>query len=400
MPLISDMILDDLESVLSERREKQDTDIIANVAIFREHKTDGIQVLITKNHKSDDLWALPGGRLDLHETAEEAALREIEEETHIKLKKLTLLTKQEKNVLRGKTVFTFFAIVPPNTDATAGDDVREVKWKAIAKIKPMKFGDHLLVQSAVLKAFDTEFVLRSLLQGIQDHLTEEVQPTSLLTRSRPKVKQGKLIVFEGIDGSGKSTAVDQLEDWLRIRGHDVVRTKWASSPLLNKAIKQAKNELDLSPMMYSLLHAADLIYRYEHVIVPALQANKVVIADRYCYTSYVRDQLRGVGMDLLLKLFEDFRAPDLLIHCVVPPRIAFERLQAGKGALKHYASGADIGYPGNPKEAAIAYAGDMDRLYQQILPGQPNYLRVAADRPVLKVFSDILSAVETRLLPK
>src|ERR671934_979105 len=105
---------------------------------------------------------------------------------------------------------------------------------------------------------------------------------------------GKLIVVEGIDGSGKSTQLDLLHKWLLSENHLVAFSEWNSSPLVNRITKRGKKQKSLSPISFSLIHAADFVDRLERQIIPALEAGAIVLADRYVYTAFARDAARGV----------------------------------------------------------------------------------------------------------
>src|SRR5215831_18978606 len=100
---------------------------------------------------------------------------------------------------------------------------------------------------------------------------------------------GKLIVVEGIDGSGKSTQIRLLEKWLRYKGHSVFFTEWNSSEQVKEIISKGKKKNLLTPTTFSLLHATDFAARYETNIFPLLRAGYVVLADRYIYTAFARD---------------------------------------------------------------------------------------------------------------
>ncbi len=99
---------------------------------------------------------------------------------------------------------------------------------------------------------------------------------------------GKLFIVEGIDGSGKSTQLDLLHKWLVSEGHLVVFTEWNSSPLVRRTTQRGKKEQLLTPLTFSLLHAADLADRMERQVIPALKAGAIVLADRYIYTAFAR----------------------------------------------------------------------------------------------------------------
>lgn len=100
---------------------------------------------------------------------------------------------------------------------------------------------------------------------------------------------GKLIVVEGIDGSGKSTQIRLLERWLVSRGYSVFFTEWNSSLLVRETTRYAKKKDLLTPTTFSLLHATDFADRHQDIILPPLKAGMVVLADRYVYTAFARD---------------------------------------------------------------------------------------------------------------
>ena len=119
-------------------------------------------------------------------------------------------------------------------------------------------------------------------------------PTNVDPQSFREIEvPGRLFIVEGIDGSGKSTQLDLLHKWLVSRGYLTVFTEWNSSPIVKSTTKRGKNRKLLSPMSFSLIHAADFANRIHAQILPALQAGAIVLADRYVYTAFVRDAVRG-----------------------------------------------------------------------------------------------------------
>src|SRR3989338_7886312 len=92
---------------------------------------------------------------------------------------------------------------------------------------------------------------------------------------------GKLIIVEGIDGSGKSTQVSLLKKWLESQGFSVFFTEWNSSELVKETTREGKKKNILTPTTFSLLHAADFADRLNYQIIPPLKAGMVVLADRY-----------------------------------------------------------------------------------------------------------------------
>src|SRR5271165_3967969 len=124
----------------------------------------------------------------------------------------------------------------------------------------------------------------------------EAGKTTLPQPGRPvpsRAYPGALIVVEGTDGSGKSTQLYLLKRWLEIGGYRLHFTEWNSSPLVKSATRRGKQRRLLTPTTFSLLHAADFADRCERQIMPLLQGDYLVLADRYIYTAFARDAARG-----------------------------------------------------------------------------------------------------------
>jgi dTMP kinase len=162
---------------------------------------------------------------------------------------------------------------------------------------------------------------------------------------RPHDYPGTLIVVEGVDGSGKSTQLTLLGEWLERQGVDLIRTEWTSSTLIGKATKRGKRRESLGALSFVLLHATDFTHRYENIIVPSLKAGKVVLADRYVYTAMARDVARGADPSAVRALYSFAVKPDLALYFRVPLEVAIERVLTGKerGELKYYEAGLDLG---------------------------------------------------------
>lgn len=104
---------------------------------------------------------------------------------------------------------------------------------------------------------------------------------------------GKLFVVGGTDGSGKSTQLMLLYQWLKAEGYPVFFSEWNSSPLVKDTTKRAKKRHLFTPATFSLLHATDFADRTERDIIPPLKAGATVLADRYIYTAFARDVASG-----------------------------------------------------------------------------------------------------------
>lgn len=167
---------------------------------------------------------------------------------------------------------------------------------------------------------------------------------SPLTFDQPHPFPGKLIIVEGIDGSGKSTQLLLLEKWLESKGLNVVFTEWNSSDLVRETTRRGKKNKTLTPTTFSLLHATDFASRLYHNIMPPLKAGLIVLADRYVYTAFARDAVRGVSPEWVRKVYNFAIRPDMAFYFNVPIEVAISRLLGGTRAqLKYYEAGMDMG---------------------------------------------------------
>lgn len=153
---------------------------------------------------------------------------------------------------------------------------------------------------------------------------------------------GKLIVVEGVDGSGKSTQLRLLEKWLRYNGFEVFRTEWNSSELVKSITSKGKKKENLTPITFSLLHATDFADRFERNILPLLHAGYFVLADRYIYTAYARDVTRGCDPNWVRKVYDFALKPDIAFYFRVPLDTAMDRILSGRPKLKFYEAGMDL----------------------------------------------------------
>lgn len=166
----------------------------------------------------------------------------------------------------------------------------------------------------------------------------------LLTFEQPHSFPGKLIIVEGIDGSGKSTQLLLLQKWLESKGYNVFFTEWNSSELVRETTRRGKKNKSLTPTTFSLLHATDFASRLYHQILPPLKAGMLVLADRYVYTAFARDSVRGVSPSWVRKLYNFAIRPDMAFYFNVPIDVAISRLLGGTRAqLKYYEAGMDMG---------------------------------------------------------
>lgn len=159
----------------------------------------------------------------------------------------------------------------------------------------------------------------------------------------PHGYDGLLIVIEGTDGSGRSSQVNLLSQYIKNKCYGCTVSQWKTSRLISGVINEAKEKNMLNTTTYSLLYAADYTDRLENEIIPALKAGFVVLMDRYIYTAYVRDSVRGHNIEWVKNLYEFAPKPDLVFYLNVPVDILIKRLIAKNGGLDYFEAGRDIG---------------------------------------------------------
>ena len=154
---------------------------------------------------------------------------------------------------------------------------------------------------------------------------------------------GKLIVVEGADGSGRSTQIRLLEEWLEGCGHAVVQVGLKRSTLVSEELDKAKSGNILSRTTLSLFYATDFADQIENAILPALKAGFMVLADRYIYTLMARDMVRGMDPAWLTNLYGIALVPDAVFYLNVAPEELVQRVFAKNAALDYWESGMDLG---------------------------------------------------------
>jgi dTMP kinase len=188
------------------------------------------------------------------------------------------------------------------------------------------------------------------------------------TSAAPYPYPGKLIIVEGIDGSGKSTQLLLLHKWLESKGHKVFFTEWNSSDLVKNTTRRGKKNKSLTPTTFSLLHATDFASRLYHEILPPLKAGMLVLADRYMYTAFARDVVRGVSPEWVRKLYSFAIKPDMAFYFKVPIEVAISRLLGGtRGQFKYYEAGMDMNLSQDVTESFRTFQSRILAQYDKIV---------------------------------
>jgi dTMP kinase len=144
--------------------------------------------------------------------------------------------------------------------------------------------------------------------------------------------RGLLIVFEGIDGTGKSTQVDALTQALKRGGRGVVRSAEPTQGPFGAQLRASMAEGRLTPDEELDLFIKDRRDHVKNLIRPALERGDVVVLDRYYFSTIAYQGARRHDPKALRVLNESFApAPDLLIVLDLDPELSLERIRGGRG---------------------------------------------------------------------
>jgi len=176
---------------------------------------------------------------------------------------------------------------------------------------------------------------------------------------------GVLITLEGTDGVGRTTQLTRLREWLEVQGYGVVETGWTRSPLIGRTITQAKQGRVLNRFTYSLLYAADFADRLEKEILPALRSGFVVLADRYVFTAFARDVVRGVDPQWVRDLFGFAPIPHLVLYLKIDIATLIRRV-IPRGVVDYFESGMDLALGDDPYDCFKQYQILLIREYNKL----------------------------------
>lgn len=146
------------------------------------------------------------------------------------------------------------------------------------------------------------------------------------------MKKGLFITFEGTDGSGKTTQINLLSDYLKIRDMNPVTLREPGGVVISEKIRSVlldNRYTEMDPITEMLLYAASRAQLVSQVIIPALESGKCVICDRYVDSSYVyQGYARGLGIEMI-KTINDIATrefvPDITFFMDIDPETAIRR---------------------------------------------------------------------------
>src|SRR5579862_6879142 len=190
---------------------------------------------------------------------------------------------------------------------------------------------------------------------------------------------GKLIVVEGADGSGRSTQIARLVEWLEGSGHATVQVGLKRSTLVSEELDKAQEGNILSHTTLSLFYATDFADQLENIILPSLRAGFMVLADRYIYTLMARDLVRGMDEAWIKNTYGIAIVPDAVFYLNVSPEQLVQRNFAKNHALDYWESGMDLGLSREMFDSFLKYQALMAAEFKR-LQGIYGFTIVDGDR--------------------
>jgi len=197
---------------------------------------------------------------------------------------------------------------------------------------------------------------------------------------------GKFVVIEGLDGSGQTTQVKLLGNFFIEKGYEVVLTK--EPTLASSAGKEIRDALDkkveAEPLKLQELFTLDRKEHLERLIEPALKEGKIVISDRYFFSTFAFGAADGLDLEWLIGLNNDFLLPDLTFILQVSPEVCVRRIEKRGQGIKLF----------EKKEK-------LEKVWQtyKILPNRfENVYIVNGESSIEEVFNAIKTIISLKLL--
>jgi dTMP kinase len=202
----------------------------------------------------------------------------------------------------------------------------------------------------------------------------------------PNPYRGTFIVFEGIDGSGKSTQAELLEDFLKITLHKKVYvTSEPTSSLIGGLIRsQIAGDWKTSNECLQLLFSADRLYHLEKEIIPMLEQGIDVICDRYFFSTVAYGAVTTGELDWLLNVNSKILLPDVIFLLKVSSQTDIERIRTNRHGIKLF----------DRTDFLSKVEENMEKLAQQF--GDISVV-IDGEQPIEKVAKDLQDIVRTKL---
>lgn len=229
--------------------------------------------------------------------------------------------------------------------------------------------------------------------GIRPRFVEDAFRLSGGAPADISMSPGRLIAIEGTDGTGRSTQIALLREYLETAGFGVLHSALTRSRLAGEGLRRAKHGTTAGQRVLDLYYATDLADRLENHILPALRAGFVVLIDRYIYSIIVRSMVRGIDRSWLLDLYRFAPLPHGVIYLRVDLPHLVPRV-VGRGVFDFWESGMDFQEETDYYRSFCRYQARLLAAFDE-LTRLYDFKVVDANRDVADVFNDVKNHVLT-----
>ena len=200
----------------------------------------------------------------------------------------------------------------------------------------------------------------------------------------PTELNGNLIVIEGLDGSGRSTQIALLQEWLESEGFAVQTSGLRRSNLVGRDIDELLAQNAVTRLTLALMYATDFFDQLEHRIVPALRSGTVVLADRFIFTLIARSVVRGINRDYFTGLYTMALRPHLTFWLNVRPETAFAREFKKAQAISYWEAGRDMSLSHDLYWSFVRYQTMIKREFE-VMSKRNSFIELDGEAPVSAV---------------
>ena len=208
------------------------------------------------------------------------------------------------------------------------------------------------------------------------------------------MKKGLFIVFEGGEGTGKTTAIESVYDWIRGKGLDCIKTREPGGIKISEEIRQVildKENVKMDGRTEALLYAAARRQHLVEKVIPALESGYIVLCDRFIDSSLAyQGYARGLGIDEVMSINEfaiGEYMPDISILFDLDPKIGLERINSNNQREVNRLDLEKLDFHERVREGYnIVYNSNKDRI-----------VKINAEKTKEEVFKDIQNIILEKL---
>ena len=212
----------------------------------------------------------------------------------------------------------------------------------------------------------------------------------------PSEITGNLIVIEGMDGSGRSTQIALLQEWLESEGFAVQTSGLRRSNLVGRDIDELLAKNAATRLTLALMYATDFFDQVEHRILPALRSGTIVLADRFIFTLIARGVVRGINRDYMSGLYAMALRPHLTFWLNVRPETAFGREFKKAQAISYWEAGRDMSLSHDLYWSFIRYQTMIKREFE-VMAKKHNFLELDGEASVSTVNKQLRQRIAEQL---